>query len=176
MIFYARGLFKFVEAVLLDKFRQIRLLILDVDGVLTDGQLWYGTDREILKVFHVQDGLGIKRLLQAGVEVAIISSRKNRAVSQRARELGISYIFQSERDKRIPYEKLVSQLQLDEKEIAYIGDDLPDLPVMQRVGLAIAVANAVPEIHSLAHWSTNKRGGEGAVREVCDLIMSFGQL
>lgn len=161
-----------METVLLYKFRQIRLLILDVDGVLTDGRLWYSADREVLKVFHVQDGLGIKRLLQTGVKVAIISSQKNQAVFQRARELGISYIFQSERNKRIPYEKLVSQLQLDEKEIAYIGDDLPDLPVMQRVGLAIAVANAVPEVHSSAHWSTNKRGGEGAVREVCDLIMS----
>ena len=160
------------KAVLLDKFRQIRLLILDVDGVLTDGRLWYSTDGEVLKVFHVQDGLGIKRLLQADIKVAIISSRENQAVFRRAKELGISHVFQSEYDKRIPYEELLLQLQLDEKKVAYVGDDLPDLPVMQRVGLAIAVANAVPEVHSLAHWSTKRRGGEGAVREVCDLIVT----
>lgn len=160
-----------MEVVSLDTFRYVKLLILDVDGVLTDGRLWYSTDGEVLKVFHVQDGLGIKRLLQAGVEVAIISSRENQAVFRRAKELGISHVFQGERDKCIPYEELLSQLQLEEKEVAYVGDDLPDLPVMQRVGLAIAVANAVPAVHSSAHWSTTKRGGEGAVREVCDLIL-----
>lgn len=161
-----------METTLLNKFRQIKLLILDVDGVLTDGRLWYGTDGEILKVFHVQDGLGIKRLLKADVEVAIISSRENQeAVFRRAKELGISHVFQGERDKRIPYKKLLLKLELDKNEVAYIGDDLPDLPVMKKVGVAIAVANAVHAVHSLAHWSTKKCGGEGAVREICDLIV-----
>ncbi|WP_264435567.1 KdsC family phosphatase [Coxiella endosymbiont of Dermacentor marginatus] len=161
-----------MKEILLNKFRQIKLLILDVDGVLTDGRLWYSADGEILKIFHAQDGLGIKRLLQAGVEIAIISSRENQeAVFQRANELGISHVFQGEHDKCIPYEKLLLQLKLNQKEVAYVGDDLPDLPVMQRVGVAIAVANAVPLVLSSAHWSTKKCGGEGAVREVCDLII-----
>ncbi|AUJ59030.1 KdsC family phosphatase [Coxiella endosymbiont of Amblyomma americanum] len=157
--------------VLSNKFHQIKLLILDVDGVLTDGRVWYSADGEVLQVFYVQDGLGIKRLLEAGIEVAIISSRENRAVFLRARELGILHIFQGEHDKSIPYEQLLLQLHLEEKMVAYVGDDLSDLPVMQRVGLAIAVANAVPEIHALAHWSTKKIGGRGAVREVCDSIV-----
>ena len=161
-----------METMLLNKFRQIRLLILDVDGVLTDGRLWYGANGEILKVFHAQDGLGIRRLLQANVEVAIISSRGHqKAVFLRTRELGISHVFQDEHDKLIPYKKLLSQLKLNENEVAHIGDDLPDLPVMQKVGIAIAVANAVHAVHSSAHWSTKKCGGEGAVREVCDLIV-----
>lgn len=161
-----------MKKILLNKFRQIKLLILDVDGVLTDGRLWYSADGEMLKIFHVQDGLGIKRLLRSGVEVAIISSRENQeAVFQRANELGISHVFQGEHDKCIPYEQLLSKLKLNKKEVAYVGDDLPDLPVMQRVGIAIAVANAVPLVLLSAHWSTKKCGGEGAVREVCDLIV-----
>lgn len=162
-----------MEINLVHKFRCIKLLILDVDGVLTDGRLLYSTRGEELKVFHVQDGLGIKRVLEAGIEVAIISSGKNQTVFRRAKELGITHVFQGANDKRIPYEELLSQLRIEEKEVAYMGDDLPDLPVMRRVGLAIAVANAVPIVHSTAHWSTTKQGGEGAVREVCDLIVPF---
>lgn len=157
--------------VLRDKARRIKLLILDVDGVLTDGRLWYTADGETLKAFHVHDGLGIKRLQQVGIEVALISSRENQAVSRRANELGIRHVFQGQHDKRIPFEQLLSQLKLSETEVAYAGDDLPDLPLMQRVGLAIAVANAVPTIQAQAHWKTEKSGGEGAVREICDFIL-----
>ncbi|AAO90289.1 3-deoxy-manno-octulosonate-8-phosphatase KdsC [Coxiella burnetii] len=155
-----------------ERARRIKLLILDVDGVLTDGRLIYSSRGEILKVFHVHDGLGIKQLLKAGIEVAIISSRKSKAVSRRAAELGIRHVFQGQPDKRIAFKKLLSQLKLDEKQVAYVGDDLPDLPIMQQVGLAIAVTNALPAVQQQAHWKTRKEGGQGAVREVCDFILS----
>lgn len=154
-----------------DKVRFIKLLILDVDGILTDGRLWYAADGEALKVFHMHDGLGIKQLLQAGIHVAIITSRENKAVSSRATELGIRYVFQGQSDKMVPFKQLLSQLKLSENEVAYMGDDLPDLPVMKCASLAITVPNAVSAVQAQAHWKTKKLGGEGAVREVCDFIL-----
>ncbi|QTS84127.1 KdsC family phosphatase [Coxiella endosymbiont of Amblyomma nuttalli] len=159
-----------------DKIRFIKLLILDVDGILTDGRLWYTANGEILKAFHVHDGLGIKQLLQAGIHVAIITSCKNKAVSFRATKLGIQYVFQGKCDKLLPFKQLLSHLKLSENEVAYMGDDLSDLPIMQCVRLAITVPNAVSIVQAKAHWKTKKSGGEGAVREVCDCILNLSKI
>lgn len=148
----------------------IKLLILDVDGVLTDGKLYFSSQGETIKAFHVHDGLGIKQLMALGVVVAIISSRNSEIVSLRMQELGVTHVYQGQKNKLLAFEKLLAELQLTDDQVAYVGDDLPDLPVMQRVGLAIAVANAVPEIKAIADWQCQQRGGDGAVREVSDRL------
>ena len=150
----------------------IKLLILDVDGVLTDGRLYYRPDGEEIKVFNVQDGLGLKRLLKAGIEVAIISGRDAPASRVRFAELGINRIYLGKVAKLEYYEKLKSELGINDNEIAYLGDDLPDLPVMQKVGFSCAVANALPEVKAAAEYVTVHRGGLGAVRELCELILA----
>ena len=152
--------------------RRVRIACFDVDGVLTDGRLWINEQGMELKGFHVHDGLGLKRLREQGVEVALISARRSECVSQRARELGIQLLFQGQADKLVCFEQLLVGLQLQADQAAYAGDDLPDLPVLQRAGLAIAVANAVTAVKSAAHWITEHAGGNGAVREVCELILS----
>lgn len=157
------------------KINTIRLLILDVDGVLTDGRIWLSPTGEEYKNFHVHDGLGIKLLQNSGIPVAIISSRKSNALDARVRELGIAYCYTGQTDKLEAFKSLLNTLQLEPDQIAYIGDDLPDLPIMKQVGLAIAVPNAVDEIKAIAAWITSKPGGEGAVREVCDTILALRQ-
>jgi 3-deoxy-D-manno-octulosonate 8-phosphate phosphatase (KDO 8-P phosphatase) len=154
-----------------EKAIRIKLLILDVDGVLTDGKLFFDHDGNEYKSFHSQDGHGIKLLRQTGVEVAIISGRKSTAVTLRMNNLGISHVYQGHEDKRAAFQELLVKLSLNPEDIAYAGDDLLDLPIMSRVGLAIAVNNAVATVKQYAHWSTSRSGGEGAVREICDLIM-----
>lgn len=154
------------------KISEIKLLILDVDGVLTDGKIWLMPDGEETKCFHIQDGLGIKRLQQAGIIVAVITGRKSKAVNIRMQELGIKHYFSGQENKTIALNILLENLQIELNEVAYMGDDLPDFAVMQKVGLPIAVANAVPEIKKIAVWLTQKSGGEGAVREVCDRIIA----
>ena len=149
----------------------IELVVFDVDGVFTDGRLYYGAEGEALKVFHVHDGQGVKRLLKAGVQVAVISGRESAAVSRRMQDLGIAHVFQGDEDKLPIFERLLKQLGLDAKRVACVGDDLPDLPLMQRVGLAVTVPNAHPEVLGKAQFVTRARGGLGAVREVCDLIL-----
>ena len=149
----------------------IELVVFDVDGVFTDGRLYYGAEGETLKVFHVHDGQGIKRLLKAGVQVAVISGRDSAAVSRRMQELGVAHLFQGDEDKLPIFDRLLKKLGLDAKQVACVGDDLPDLPLLQRAGLAIAVANAQPVVLVKAQMVTRARGGEGAVREVCDLIL-----
>jgi 3-deoxy-D-manno-octulosonate 8-phosphate phosphatase (KDO 8-P phosphatase) len=151
---------------------QIRLVVFDVDGVFTDGRLYYGADGESLKVFHVHDGQGIKRLLKQGIEVAVISGRDSAAVTRRMQDLGIRHVFQGDEDKLPLFERLLTQFAFSARQAACVGDDLPDLPLMERAGLAIAVANALPEIREHAHYVTRAGGGLGAVREVCDLILS----
>lgn len=151
--------------------QDIKLLILDVDGVLTDGRLYFTPDGQELKVFNTLDGHGIKQLQKSGVAVAIITGRQSPAVEKRARDLGIAHCYQGQENKRIPFEDLLNKLTLSLSEIAYAGDDLPDLPIMQKVGLSIAVANAHATVIKHAHMTTQARGGEGAVREICDLIM-----
>jgi 3-deoxy-D-manno-octulosonate 8-phosphate phosphatase (KDO 8-P phosphatase) len=149
----------------------IRLLLLDVDGVLTDGQLFFDAKGEALKVFHVRDGHGLKMAQRAGLEVALLSGRRSDAAFHRARELGITRFFEGLRDKVAVLEELMAALQLSPREAAMVADDLVDLPVLTRVGLAVAVADAVPEVKAAAHWVTSLPGGRGAVRQVTDLLL-----
>ncbi len=154
-----------------EKAAKIRLVIFDVDGVLTDGKLLFDEHGNEYKRFHCRDGLGITLLRETGVEVAVISGRASKSVAQRMASLGIERVFQGQRHKLIAYESLRAELSLEPEQIAFVGDDLLDLPLMRRVGLSIAVADAHPAILPFAHWVTGNRGGEGAGREVCDLVM-----
>lgn len=150
---------------------RIKLVIFDVDGVLTDGRLYYGAGGEELKVFDVHDGQGIKRLQKAGVTIAIISGRDSAAVTRRMQDLGIEHVFQGDEHKLPIFERLLHKLGLTAEQTACVGDDLPDLPLLQKAGLAVAVANAMPVLKQAAHHVTTARGGRGAAREVCDLIL-----
>jgi len=150
---------------------QIRLLVLDVDGVLTDGRLHFGPEGESLKVFHVRDGHGIKQLSRAGVTVALISGRNSPMVTSRAQELGIAHVMQGVEDKAAAFDQLCATLQLAPAATACVGDDLPDVPLMRRVALAFAVRDAHPEARRAAHIVTELPGGAGAVREVCDYLL-----
>jgi 3-deoxy-D-manno-octulosonate 8-phosphate phosphatase (KDO 8-P phosphatase) len=156
----------------LERARRIRLLVLDVDGVLTDGRLYLSASGEEFKVFHVRDGSGIVALRRAGVEVAIISGRDCAAVVRRAGELGIRHVRQGVADKGEALDALLAELGLAAPEAACVGDDTPDAPMLQRAGLAIGVADAHPALLAAAHWVTKSAGGCGAVREVCDLLLS----
>lgn len=159
------------KTVLLQKAKKIKLVTFDVDGVLTDGRLYYGPDGEELKVFHVWDGLGIKLLQQTGIAIAIITSRSSPIVKQRMQELGIPYLYQGQHNKSYAFNELINKLQINEEQTAHVGDDLPDLPLIQRAGLGIAVANAHPLLQQHADWQTSACGGAGAAREVCEFIM-----
>ena len=150
---------------------KIRLAAFDVDGTLTDGRLWYSESGHETKVFHVHDGLGLKRLQAHGVQVAIVSARISHPVALRAEELNIAHVYQGQSDKRECLRQILEALELAPEEAAFIGDDLPDLPAMQLAGLAVAVANAHPWVAERAHYRTHLGGGLGAVREVCDLIL-----
>ena len=149
----------------------IRLLILDVDGVLTNGGLQFDARGEEYKTFNSLDGHGIRMLLDNAIEVAIITGRESNIVSQRARELGIRHLYQGCRDKMSAFRDLLNDTGIDARQAAYVGDDLPDLPVMRQVGLAIAVQNAHDFIKQHCNWVTTQQGGQGAVREVTDYIL-----
>jgi 3-deoxy-D-manno-octulosonate 8-phosphate phosphatase (KDO 8-P phosphatase) len=151
--------------------RGIRLLVLDVDGVLTDGRLYYGGDEVELKAFHIQDGHGLKMLRESGIEVAIITGRTSQAVERRAQNLGVQYVYQGVADKLAVFEQLLARLGLSATAAAGMGDDLPDLPILRRCGLALTVPEAPALIRSHAHYVTSLHGGSGAVREVCELLM-----
>jgi 3-deoxy-D-manno-octulosonate 8-phosphate phosphatase (KDO 8-P phosphatase) len=151
---------------------KIKLALFDVDGVLTDGRLYYSDDGRESKAFHVHDGLGLKRLMANGIEVGIITARLSHMVTERTAELGIAHVYQGQENKLACYEQLIHALKLAPEQCCYCGDDLPDLAIMQRVGLSIAVANAHPWVRERACWRTQMRGGEGAAREVCDLLLS----
>jgi 3-deoxy-D-manno-octulosonate 8-phosphate phosphatase (KDO 8-P phosphatase) len=157
---------------LLATFAQIKLLALDVDGVLTDGGLYYTESGEELKKFNVKDGLGLKQVMQRGITVAILSSSAAQATLHRAQRLGISHVFIGVEDKLAQLKVLCDELGVDLAQVAYVGDDLVDLAVMQAVGCPIAVADAMPENQAVAIYITRRRGGDGAVREVCDSICS----
>lgn len=146
----------------------IRLLVLDVDGVLTDGRLYYGPRGELMKCFHVRDGHGIKVLRAAGLEVAVLSGRRSAAVGRRCRELGIRYVMQGVDDKLAAFGQLAGRLRLEPAECACIGDDVADVPLMRALGVAYAVADAHPAVREAAHYTTSLPGGRGAVRQVCD--------
>lgn len=155
-----------------EKAARIRLVVFDVDGVFTDGRLYYGADGETSKVFHVHDGHGIKELLRRGVAVAVISGRDSAAVSRRMRDLGVQHVFQGNEDKLPVFERLLKKLGTAAADTACVGDDLPDLPLLEKAGLAVAVANAHPQVRERAEFVTTARGGDGAVREVCDLLLA----
>jgi len=150
----------------------LRLLVLDVDGVLTDGRLYFGPRMEALKVFHVRDGPGIKALTRAGVTVAVISGRRSAAVARRCRELGIREVHQGVANKAKTFAALLARLGIGTAASACIGDDTPDLPVMLQAGFAVAVADAHPTVRRAAHRCTQAAGGFGAVREVCDWLLA----
>ena len=160
---------------LLDKFNQqaknIKLIIFDVDGVLTDGGLYFSDDAVELKRFNSLDGLGIKLLKQNAIEVAVISARSSKNVAHRMKNLGIKHFYQGQNDKVVAFNKLIKDLSLQAEQIAYMGDDIIDLPVMRKIGLPIAVANAHELVKENACFVTEKIGGHGAVREVCDLLL-----
>lgn len=156
---------------LIEKTKNIRCVICDIDGVLTDGRLYLDNFGNELKAFNVQDGMGLKLLMAAGIEVAVITTAQAPLVDHRMKQLGIHLYFKGQVEKETAYQKLKNQLQLPDHAFAYIGDDLPDLPILQKVGLSIAVANAVPQIKECAVWCTQQSGGMGAVREACDFIL-----
>jgi 3-deoxy-D-manno-octulosonate 8-phosphate phosphatase (KDO 8-P phosphatase) len=153
----------------------VRLLVLDVDGVLTDGRLYYGARGEALKVFHVRDGLGLKLLAAAGVKVAVISGRRSSMTARRCRELGVRHLLQGVEDKLAAFQRLRGRLELSSSVCACVGDDTPDVPLMREVGLSFAVADAHPQARSAAHVITRLPGGSGAVREVCDYLLEARQ-
>jgi len=156
---------------LLEKARDIELVIFDVDGVLTDGSLFLGDDGQEYKAFNSRDGHGMVMLMESGVKIAVITGRTSNVVRLRMESLGIEYLFQGHRDKIPPYEELKQELGITDEHIAYVGDDVVDLPVMRRVGLAIAVQDAHPFVRQHAHWQTPSNGGRGAARDVCELLM-----
>jgi 3-deoxy-D-manno-octulosonate 8-phosphate phosphatase (KDO 8-P phosphatase) len=155
----------------LDRAAKIRLAVFDVDGVLTDGGLILGDDGLEYKSFNTKDGLGMKMLQSSGVEIAIITARSSRVVSMRMESLGIKHLYQGQKKKLPALEKLQKELDLKSSEIAYVGDDVVDLPIMRRIGLAIAVQDAHWMVKQHSHWQTDSRGGRGAAREACELIM-----
>lgn len=152
--------------------RSIRLLVLDVDGVLTDGRLYYSADGDETKMFHVRDGYGIKQLIKSGVAVAVISGRQSDAVTRRAIELGINHVYQGISDKPPVLDQLQKELDVNDSQTAFVGDDAPDVEIMQRIALPVAVADAHELAISAALIITRNCGGRGAVREVCDLIFA----
>jgi 3-deoxy-D-manno-octulosonate 8-phosphate phosphatase (KDO 8-P phosphatase) len=155
---------------------RVRLLVLDVDGVLTDGRLYYGARGEALKVFHVRDGLGLKLVAAAGITVAVISGRRSGMTVKRCRELGVQHLLQGVEDKLAAFETLRGRLGVAPRACACVGDDVPDVPLMHEVGLAFAVADAHPHARNAAHVVTRLPGGAGAVREVCDYLLEARRL
>lgn len=151
---------------------KVRCLFLDIDGVLTDGKLYLGPGGMEIKTNYVRDGLGIKRLLQAGVEVAVISGRPSEAMRERLAWLGVKNVVLDNEHKLPVYERICAQLGLKDGDCAVMGDDVPDLPVMKRAALALTVADAHPTALRAAHWISRYPGGQGAVREACDLILA----
>jgi 3-deoxy-D-manno-octulosonate 8-phosphate phosphatase (KDO 8-P phosphatase) len=150
----------------------IQLLLLDVDGVLTDGRLYYGNNGEELKAFHIQDGLGIKLLQRNGIEVGIITGRTSTLLTRRTNELGINLVIQGREDKSTALDELLTNHPYPLKAIAFMGDDLPDLAVIRRVGLGMTVANASTTVAQHALWQATRKGGEGAVREAAEFILN----
>ncbi len=154
-----------------ERLKDIKLLLLDVDGVLTDGRIIFDSNRVESKFFNVKDGHGIKMLQRAGIEVGIISGRESMVVANRAQELGITCVYQKALDKLTPYLKICQEKGLGDSEVAFMGDDIIDIPVMRRVAFSAAPADALDYVLPYAHFVAKNRGGWGAVREVCDLLL-----
>lgn len=160
-----------IRSEIVQKVKNIRCVISDIDGVLTNGILYLTTEGSELRAFHVHDGVGLKLLLCAGIEVAIITTTNNHIIDKRMEQLGIRHYFKGQLNKQRAFDTLQNQLNLSHESFAYIGDDLPDIPLIKQVGFGVAVANAVDEVKAAAQWQTQKPGGAGAVRELCDLIL-----
>ena len=156
---------------ILEKAKKIKLVIFDIDGVLTTGSLFIGDDGQEYKAFNSKDGHGLRMLQDSGVEVAIITGRKSNVVAHRAKDLGISRVYQGKREKLPAYLELLEETGLNHEDIAYVGDDVVDLPVMSKVGFAICVQDGHPFVKKHSHWITDRNGGCGAGRDVCELIM-----
>jgi 3-deoxy-D-manno-octulosonate 8-phosphate phosphatase (KDO 8-P phosphatase) len=155
-----------------DRLAAIRLVAFDIDGVFTDGRFYLSDDGVESKAFSTQDGFGVRRLLDAGVAVAVISGRKSVAVQQRMDDLGVQHVVQGCKDKIAAFDVITAELGISDAECAYVGDDVPDLPLLAKAGISFAVANAVSEVHAQCDYSTQARGGFGAVREVCDMVVN----
>lgn len=157
---------------ILDKVRRVRFLLLDVDGVMTDGTIYLDNDGRETKAFNIYDGSGIHHIKKLGLQVGIITGRESRIVSHRAKELGITEVHQKVLNKIKVYEKILATYSLKDEEVAFVGDDIIDLPVLNRVGFSVSVPNAHPDVREKVDWVTTKAGGHGAVREVTDLLVS----
>lgn len=155
----------------LSKAAAIKLLICDVDGVMTDGRLFFGDNGMEYKAFHSRDGLGIMMLQSSGIPLAIITARTSNVVTHRMKNLNIDFVFQGQLNKVKAFEQVCQQLDLKPEQVAYVGDDLVDMPVMKKVGLSIAVCDAHEHVKHFADWTTYQNGGHGAVRDVCELLM-----
>lgn len=151
---------------------RVRLVAFDVDGVFTDGRFYLSDDGIESKAFYTQDGFGIRQLIQAGIEVAVISGRKSAAVDQRMTELGVAHILQGCKDKVAAFSELTARLGISDSECIYAGDDIPDVPLLEKVGYSVAVANAVDTVRDLCDYTTTANGGFGAVREICDKVLA----
>jgi len=160
-----------MKTTLVEKAKNVRLVISDVDGVLTTGTLFYGPNGSEMKDFNVHDGIGMRILQQSGVHLAIITAKKSHAVEQRMRDLNIEHVYQGQSDKLIAYEELKQKFGITDAEIAYIADDLPDLPILLRVGFPVSVPNAPKIVQEHVALITRAHGGKGAMRELCEIIM-----
>lgn len=154
-----------------ERLEKIKLLLLDVDGILTDGRIIYSNDGQETKTFDVKDGHGLKLIQRAGIKIGIITGRQSQVVIKRAEELGIEFLYQACRDKLEPYNEILQKTGLTDEQVAYVGDDVVDLPVLTRVGFAATVIDAVEDVKPYVHYVTERPGGRGAVREICDLIL-----
>ena len=173
----SQTLYQDVEPSVLDIAKSIELLIFDIDGVFSDGLIYMGNNGEELKTFHTRDGYGIKSIMNAGIEVAIITGRKSKIVENRMKSLGINIIYQGQEDKLKAYNEICQNLAISPSATGYVGDDLIDWPVMEKVALKVCVADGHPLLIKKANYITVMKGGHGAVREVCDLVLeSRGEL
>jgi len=161
-----------IDAALKERAANIRMLILDVDGVLTDGKLYFDHNGNESKAFNTRDGMGMKALQRVGIEVAVITGRKSEAVALRMAQLGIKHVYQGREDKLNAFLELLKITGLDAQQICFAGDDWIDLPILMRVGLAVSVADAEERVKQQSHWITPSNGGDGAAREICNLILA----
>lgn len=161
-----------LDPMLIERAKKIRLLALDVDGVLTDGKLYFDSAGNELKAFNTRDGMGMKALQKYGIRLAIITGRASPMVTQRAEALGIDFVYQDSENKLLAYMDLLKKSGVEEDQVCFAGDDWIDLPVLLRVGLAVTVPGADDEVRNRVHWVTGRNGGDGAVREICDLILT----
>lgn len=160
------------DPLLVERASRVRMLALDVDGVLTDGRLYFDNQGNEMKAFCTRDGLGIKALQGQGIKLAFITGRQSKIVTQRSAQLGVKHVYQGRNDKLNAFHELLSDTGMDAQNVCYAGDDWVDIPVLDRVGLSVTVSDADPVVKNRVHWVTSRGGGKGAVREICDLILA----